>query len=74
MIDFEFTSLMRPLLTFLFVGIYVYAFIVGVSIFYHLRWFGMKNEIKGRLLELWFVAANLIVFGINVILLGSLYV
>lgn len=71
--DINFTQFIRPLLTLLFLGVNAYALVAGISIFYHLRWFGMRGEAKGKIIEWWFILVNLVIFGGNVMLLGLLY-
>lgn len=70
---FDITQFLRPLLTLLFLGVNIYALIAGISIFYHLRWFGMRGEVKGKVIEWWFILVNLVIFGGNMMLLGLLY-
>jgi len=64
---------LRPLLALLFLCVYAYALIAGISIFYHFRWFGMRGDIKGKALERWFIIVNLMIFGGNAMLLGLLF-
>ena len=71
--NLDIVQLVRLLLALLFASVYAYALIAGVSIFYHFRWFGMRGEIKGKVIEWWFVAINLVIFGTNVALLGSFF-
>lgn len=63
-----------PVILLLFTAIYAFVLVAGVSIFYHIRWFGLKRDAIYRRIEWLFITTNLVIFLINVVLLGLLYI
>lgn len=71
--DISFPLIAKNLLFLGFVFVYAFALVVGASIFYHLRYFGIAADFKQRMLEWSFVAVNAVLFIFNAAILISIY-